>query len=116
MTTTESQSFFLKKVYPIFSFIVGPILISAGIFVPGVLWKVLLILSGSVLILGFYFLRRPKIKTSGKICLTCNGTGAMKISVNSLAEHSIKNCLSYQTKTTTCGMCEGTGFKDLEED
>ncbi len=116
MTTTESQSFFLKKVYPIISFIVGPILISVGIFVLGVLWKVLLIISGSVLILDFYFLRRPKIKTSEEICFTCNGTGAMKVSVNSMAEHSVKNCLSYRTTTTTCGMCGGTGLKNHEED
>ena len=114
MTTAESKSYFIRKVFPVFSFILGPILISVGIFIPGVLWKVLLIVLGSGLLLSLYFSRRPSLKISDNICPICNGTGSVKIQTNSFTEHSVKNCMSYRVTTKTCGMCEGTGIENSE--
>ena len=112
MTATETKSFFISKFLPIVGFILGPILISVGIFVQGIGWKILLIVLGSIFLFSLYFLRRPKLKTGEKICPVCNGTGSVKIQTNSLSEHSVKSCLSYRATTKTCGMCEGTGFEN----
>ena len=79
LTATESKSYFIKKVFPVLSFFLGPILISVGIFIPGVLWKVLLIVLGSGLLLSLYFSRRPSLKISDNICPVCNGAGSVKI-------------------------------------
>jgi len=114
LTITESRSYFIKKVFPVLSFFIGPILISVGIFIPGVLWKVLLIVLGSGLLLSLYFSRRPSLKISDNVCPVCNGAGSVKIQGNSFTEHSVKNCMSYRVTTKTCGMCEGTGIENLE--
>ena len=86
LTATESKSYFIKKVFPVLSGILAgtqrrnrPILISVGIFIPGVLWKVLLIVLGSGLLLSLYFSRRPSLKISDNICPVCNGAGSVKI-------------------------------------
>ncbi len=113
MTTTETKSFPFKKVLPILGFFLGPILISIGIFIQGTLWKVLLIVLGSILLLSLYFLRKPISKTSQKTCSVCSGSGSIK--QTAFPNHSVNNCQSYKTITKTCGMCNGTGVEPLEE-
>ena len=115
MTVNETKSFILTKLLPITAFILGPILISVGIFIEGIIWKILLIVLGSIFLFGLYFLRKSNLKTPEKICPVCNGTGSVKIQTTSLSDHSVKSCLSYRNTTKTCGMCEGTGLKNQKE-
>ena len=112
MTVTESKSFFFKKALPIIGFFLGPILISVGIFIQGTLWKVLLIVLGSVLLLNLYFLRKPNSRPSKNTCSVCNGSGSIK--QTAFSEHSVKNCQSYRATTRICGMCKGTGLELTE--
>ena len=115
LTATETKTFLLTKLLPITGFIIGPILISVGIFIQGFVWKVLLIVLGSIFLFSLYFLRKSNLKTPEKICPVCNGTGSVKIQTTSLSEHSVKSCLSYRNTTKTCGMCEGTGLKNQDD-
>ena len=107
MTSNESKSFFMRKIFPIVGFVFGPILISIGIFIPGVMWKIVLIVFGSILLFSLYFLRKPSPRKSEELCSVCKGTGS--INTTAYTEHSVKNCWSYQSKKETCGMCEGSG-------
>ncbi len=115
VTVTETDSFFKGKFFQITSFILGPILISAGIFVLGTVWKIILITSGIGLLFGLYFSRKSFTKMSNDICDVCTGTGSVRLQSSMMSEHTVKNCLSYRATTKTCGMCEGTGLKSKDD-
>jgi hypothetical protein len=93
---------------PFIGFFLGPILISVGIFIQVLVWKILLIVIGSILLLNLYFIRKPNSKPSKNTCSVCNGSGSIKQSA--FSEHSVKNCQSYRTVAKICGMCNGTGL------
>ena len=114
MTITQPKSVFRSKFFQVTSFILGPILISIGIFVVGIYLKIIFMVSGIGLIIGLYFSRRLNNKLPEDICNVCNGTGTIKIKSSMMSEHSVKNCHSYRVGTKTCGMCEGTGLKKNE--
>lgn len=111
MSSTTSQSTFRKRILPIFSFVFGPILISVGIFVPNILWKIIFIVAGSSLVISLYLSRRINPLSSQELCPVCHGSGSVKNQSDQLSEHFVKSCLSYKATTRTCGMCEGTGKK-----
>ncbi|MHA1551692.1 MAG: hypothetical protein ACTSQC_07085 [Candidatus Heimdallarchaeaceae archaeon] len=109
MGSTTNKSNFRNRILPIFSFVFGPILISVGIFVPNILWKIIFIVVGSGLIVSFYLSRRVNSASPQELCPACHGSGSVKNQSDQLSEHFVKNCLSYKATTRTCGMCEGTG-------
>lgn len=111
----ESKSIFHSKYFQFTCFILGPILFSIGIFISGVLWKILLMVAGFGLIVGLYFSRKQYSKLTEGVCQVCQGTGSMKIKSSMMSEHSVKNCQSYRVGTQTCGMCEGTGLRKDEK-
>ena len=115
MEKNVAQSKFFMKIFPIFSFFFGPILISIGIFIPNIIWKIIFIVAGSSLIIGLYLSRRINSMSSHDLCPACNGSGSIKDQSNQLSEHSVKNCLSYRGATRTCGLCEGTGKRKMKE-
>ena len=115
MTVLESKSFFHTRFFKILSFILSPILISIGIFISGLLWKILFISLGFILITSLYLSTRYKSKLPKNVCPVCFGTGSVKINSCMISEHAVKNCLSYNIETHTCGMCEGTGKKNPEQ-
>ena len=111
MGSNIDQSYFRKRIFPIFSFVFGPILISVGVFVPNILWKIIFIVLGSVLIISLYLSRRVTTAASQDLCPACHGSGSVKNQSDQLSEHYVKNCLSYKATTLTCGMCDGNGRK-----
>ena len=111
MESQLEQSYFRKRILPIFSFVFGPILISVGIFVPNVLLKIIFIVLGSSLIISFYLSRRVNSAPPHELCPACHGSGSVKNQSDQLSEHYVKNCLSYKATIRTCGMCDGTGKK-----
>lgn len=111
MGSNIDQSYFRKRIFPIFSFVFGPILISVGIFVPNILWKIIFIVAGSSLVISLYLSRRINPLSSQELCPACHGSGSVKNQSDQLSEHFVKSCLSYKATTRTCGMCEGTGKK-----
>lgn len=111
MSSTTNQSYFQRRILPIFSFVFGPIFISVGIFIPNILWKIIFIVLGSSLIISFYLSRRVTTASPHELCPACHGSGSVKNQSDQLSEHFVKNCLSYKATTRTCGMCEGIGKK-----
>lgn len=109
MGSSINQSYFRKRIFPIFSFVFGPILISVGIFVPNILWKIIFIVLGSSLIISLYLSRRATAAAPHELCPACHGAGSVKNQTDQLSEHFVKSCLSYKVITQTCGMCDGTG-------
>lgn len=109
MGSTTNQSNVRKRILPVFSFVVGPVLISVGIFVPNILWKIIFIVVGSSLIISLYLSRRINPSSPQELCPACHGSGSVKNQSDQLSEHFVKSCLSYKATTRTCGMCEGTG-------
>ncbi|MCE7743269.1 MAG: hypothetical protein GOP50_12535 [Candidatus Heimdallarchaeota archaeon] len=114
MIALETKSYFMRKIFPVVSFVLGPIFVSIGIFIPNILWKVIFILLGSSLVIGLYLSRKINSGVSKDVCSLCHGTGSVKLQSTLMAEHSVKSCLSYRAGIKTCGMCEGTGLKTVE--
>ena len=100
MGSNVNQAYFRKRILPVFSFVFGPILISVGVFVPNVLWKIIFIALGSSLIISLYLSRRVNSASAQELCHVCHGSGSVKNQSDQLSEHFVKNCLSY--KATTC--------------
>ncbi len=114
MGSTANKSNFRKRFFPIFSFVFGPILVSVGIFIPNILWKIIFIVAGSSLVISLYLSRRINPISSQELCPACHGSGSVKNQSDQLSEHFVKSCLSYKATTRTCGMCEGTGKRKQE--
>ena len=111
MTVTESKSIFRSKFFQFTCFFLGPILFSIGIFISGLLWKILFMVAGFGFVVGLYFSRKEYTKLPDDVCQVCHGSGSIKIKASMMSEHSVKNCHSYRVGTKICGMCEGTGLK-----
>ncbi|MHA1346586.1 MAG: hypothetical protein ACTSO3_09345 [Candidatus Heimdallarchaeaceae archaeon] len=75
MFSNPTQSYFRKRLLPIFSFVVGPVLFSVGIFIPNIWWKIVFIVLGSSLVISFYLSRRINSGPSQDLCPVCNGAG-----------------------------------------